>query len=640
MLKPSKMTKVRLIVSKEYYDRVLSALQDLGTMQIESVGEQALRFMKSGEGVDYKEVSELAQRFRGLESLLYRQATDRMFSFESMRQLEESAASIRIDGRVAAIRRELDGVSADLKEARGRLALLGMMKQFGGDLSVLNSKSMKSFVAHGRELRAFSDSVISGVGDAVIITMQSSAIVSIRKEAEKDFGAIAERKKVVLEVVPELRGSVAEQSDELGRRVERLSSTRNGLEAELQVISEKWYPLVSALREQLDIEMEKYEIMGRIGIGASIAALEGWIPSGNTGRMEKLVGDITEGHFVTETISTDELPPTRLDNPALTRLFEFFIRFYSLPRSDEIDPTLIFALVFPIFFGFMVGDFGYGLIMLIGSLWLIRRLKHPPKKSRIPKKLSGFVTMIVSPSGLNILARAIIPGSIISMVLGIAFNEYLGFQLPYTALFNVETGLPTLLVLSGYIGVFMVEFGFILGFINRMSHHERKHAIAKLGWFVAALGIVIFGLNVLHKAQLGPANLLAVASYAMIAVGIGAVLYGEGSQSLMEVPSIVSHILSYVRLIGILLTSVILAGIIDMIFLNGVQHSLLMAIVGTVILVFGQIFNLVIAIFESGIQGARLIYVEFFSKFFSGNGVAFRPFKSSRKRTLSRFDLA
>ena len=77
----------------------------------------------------------------------------------------------------------------------------------------------------------------------------------------------------------------------------------------------------------------------------------------------------------------------------------------------------------------------------------------------------------------------------------------------------------------------------------------------------------------------------------------------------------------------------------DFVFIRGWAHGPLLGIVGTLILIIGQLFTFVIAIFEPGIQGARLIYVEFFSKFYTGNGNEFRPFSSRRRRTLSKFEI-
>ena len=106
----------------------------------------------------------------------------------------------------------------------------------------------------------------------------------------------------------------------------------------------------------------------------------------------------------------------------------------------------------------------------------------------------------------------------------------------------------------------MVASGFILGFFNRMAVGQKKKAFGRLGWLSAAIGIVIFGLAVLHRSPLGFNNIPVAVSYVLIVGGIISVLVFEGFESLMEIPSLVSHILSYTRLVGILLASVILAG--------------------------------------------------------------------------------
>jgi len=107
--------------------------------------------------------------------------------------------------------------------------------------------------------------------------------------------------------------------------------------------------------------------------------------------------------------------------------------------------------------------------------------------------------------------------------------------------------------------------------------------------------------------------------------------------ALMEVATIISHILSYTRLIGILLASVILAHTIDYVFLKSIGIGLPLVVLGTIILFVGHMFNIIIGVFEPGIQGARLIYVEYFSKFYRGNGRAFKPFGSLRRFTENQF---
>ncbi len=638
LLKPARMSRERIIISKDTQSGAITALHDLGVMQVEYLPEEAVKLMSGGESAQYSRISAYDQRFRSLEGMLYGYDVKKIYPFASLNELFAKADAIRIDERVAEIAKDMEALNASLKELSDTLGFLKRMPHVRHGLEIFSSEHIVSFLVEGKDLRAFDSEVRKHVNDCVLTNGEHSTIISMDKRSEQEFGSYVQKMKVNVEVVQKMSGTISVNEEKINSEIADATSRINALKAELTNISEIYYPQVSAIREQFDLEMEKVEITSKFGISRSIIAFEGWIPEEDIDRVKRVMKKVTNDKFIMEKIRTKELPPTKLENPVTTRLFEFFIKFYSLPRSDEFDPTLIFAIVFPIFFGFMIGDAGYGIVMLLGSLWLLRRLEKPPKKSGIPKSISNFVHTIVSNNGLKVIAKSIIPGAIIAVVLGIIFNEYFGFQLPYTPIFDVETGLPTLLVLSGWIGVFMVSFGFVLGFLNNLAVGRKKRAIGRIGWLMAAWGIVIFGLAVLHRQPLGFANIEAVASYFLLIAGVIIFLIAEGFESLMELPSLISHILSYTRLIGILLASVILAQVIDFIFMHAIKHSIILGIIGVVILLVGQLFNIAIALFEPGIQGARLIYVEFFSKFYSGNGNEFKPFASRRKRTLSTLE--
>ena len=111
-------------------------------------------------------------------------------------------------------------------------------------------------------------------------------------------------------------------------------------------------------------------------------------------------------------LKTAERPPTLLANPKRFRVFESFVRFYSMPSGDEFDPTLIFGILFPVFYGMMLGDVGYGIVILLVSLWVIRRVERRKRNLNImPKPLRNFAKTIVRPSQMVKLAKATNPRS-------------------------------------------------------------------------------------------------------------------------------------------------------------------------------------------------------------------------------------
>jgi len=365
-----------------------------------------------------------------------------------------------------------------------------------------------------------------------------------------------------------------------------------------------------------------------------------------------------------------------MSNPPRFRLFEAFIRFYSLPQSKEFDPTMVFALIFPIFYGLMIGDTGYCIVILLVCLWVIRRVEKGKRNLNImPKQLRSFAMLILKKRQMVKLSKAMIPGCVVGIVLGFVFDLHFGFHMngylfDFLASVGV-TGLPepgeilnrpsqafldpihnagTLLLYAGYIGIGFVSFGLILGLIDCIRMGEKKEALVKVGWLAVGWGIVLLGLALISGAAINPTwdrlievNPIAYMYYGLIFGGIALMVACDKSKgpmkvmALMEVATIISHILSYTRLIGILLASVILAHTIDYVFLKSINIGIPLVILGTMILFIGHLFNIIIGVFEPGIQGARLLYVEYFSKFYRGNGRAFKPFGSLRRFTEGKY---
>ena len=653
MLVPRKMKKVRIYSVRKNEEAILSALHDLGIFQVEPVSISTELVSSMPQSESYAKLSELSRKIRDLEISLYPSESVDKKLFKNVRELVDAAKQIDIYDRMKKLKENEGAALSSLKVLNESIATLEKISFYDGDLSYLNGSNVSSYVIRNDEetlekLRSF--------GRLFIFTGKDYLISVVSKYDQSKFGELCKNEKIDVIPVPSLTGSVKDSLSSEEKRRDDTQGRLIGIRDEIGKISRENYANVAAIREQLEIELKKIDVTSKLSGTDRAFIMEGWVPHDQLGIMNAALHGVTDDEIIIEELETEETPPTSLKNPNGIRLFQFFIRFYSLPQSIEIDPTLIFALVFPIFFGLMIGDVGYGLTILIMAVWLIRRLDHPPKNSHVPKFLSRFVLMMMSKRSLKILAKAMLPGAIIAIALGIIFDSYFGFTFPipgtplpgdpYATYAHINVlssfGLRKLLLISGYTGVAMVSLGLIFGFIVNYVHGHMKEAIGKIGWLLVAYSIVILGLEVIyhHTGGLNPiTNHLALLAYPMLGIGLGVVVYSEKAQALLEVTTIISHILSYTRLVGILLASAGLAFVFDYLFRGSLHHSIPFMILGFVILIVGQLLNLVIAIFEPGIQGARLIYVEFFSKFYKGNGKEFKPFTSPRNYTIKQFSL-
>jgi len=663
------MQRIAVLGVKEERQKVVSVLYDMGAVQIEPLSKSAAQFLRTGgDAAGTRVVSEELLRIRSLKSALPAIEVGEKRGFSSFGEVLEVSRSIGIDDVVSQLKQEEDNLNLHLDELRSNIDLVSKLLFVNADLSIFDLKSAASFFgmvpakAHQglmNDLATIKDAIVYSTGKDLV-----SVVVVIPNSALEEFGSIIQKSELRLQRIPPLSGKPQEVLSRLQEEQSTDEAELSKVKDKLRALSEKHYGLISCVEEQLSIEARKLEAVNSFGFTDSSFVLEGWIPKRRLSSLEDVLTRHAGSTQVFK-IEGEDRPPTLLETPKRLKFFESFIRFYTTPRSDEFDPTIAFALIFPFFFGFMLGDVGYAIMIILISVWIIRRVNHPERKTVIPAALRSFTSKILKPIQFRKLARAMILGSLVGIVMGFALNAYFGFPLnqylfsylnanfhlglPANGTFLDPTstkGLKTLLLYSGYVGLFMVSLGLVVGMINGYWAHERKHIMGKIGWFSVAWGIALFGLTLLRHGDTSPTSNPIVGGYVgMIVVGVLLIAYGEGVQALVEFPTIISHIISYTRLLGILLASFVLAYVIDKVVVGAVSGATLtldgvaIAIAGVILLVVGQTFNLILGILEPGIQGARLIYVEFFSKFIHGGGKSFTPFKGQRTFTTNEIDL-
>lgn len=668
LLQPEHMTKITILGLKKYREKIVTILQEMNTIQIEPLSKEAIPYLTTEkESTVHKKISEQLLRIRGLLNALPVTEPIKKTHFTNIDELFVSLENIKIDNEISNLEYQKEKMLTESKEIENNIKLLQEYSFFPDDLELLHLRSTLSFFGRVKteNYQELKKKLESNNQDIILYSKDEPkltrfVLVVLPHFPSNALASIVNLYNVHLEAVPKLKGKVTEVVKNQQTKLQEVEMNIQEVDNKLSSISKEYYSLLKALEEQLEIENKKLEVIDDLGVTQESFSLEGWIPTNKIAMTKDAFSKHTEG-TVLYMIKTDEVPPTLQKNPKRSKVYESFIRFYSIPQGNEFDPTVIFAIIFPVFYGMMLGDFGYGLVILLVSLWVIRRIEKGKRNFTIaPKFFRNFGKTILYPSQMVKIAKAIIPGCIIAMILGFSYDLYFGFRLNELVFFpflnsigiNAPTegsllldplsadGLRKLLLVSGYIGLGMATVGLLLGLINSIRARSKKHAIGKAGWLLVGWGIVLIGLALIGKQNLDPmSNMTALIYFIILFAGIGLLFVGEGVRSLMELPSIISHILSFTRIIGILMASVILADVIDYVFLRVIDNGFIWAAIGIIILVVGHLSNTILGVFEPGIQASRLMYVEFFSKFYHGLGRPFRPFGSRRRYTQYQYQI-
>ena len=398
------------------------------------------------------------------------------------------------------------------------------------------------------------------------------------------------------------KGKITERIQQIKREIEDINNKKTNAEKELQKIAEKYGGTLNYIETALFEKIKKSEAPLKFASSEYAFLVGGWVPEKNKEILVKKLAEISNNIFIKfEEPSEEDDVPTKISNPGPVKPYKFFLDLYTIPKYNEIDPTFFIFLTFPLFYGFILGDIGYGAILLV--LGLIMRIKNR-----------------------HALIDILIMSSITTIIFGFIFGEafgaehILGFQLhPY--LHRIE-GINQLMILSAIIGLVHLNTGFIFGFINEFHHHGfRKAVMAKISWIGVQIAAILFLLNALEY--------VAVNFYIIIGIGILsflAILKAEGMFGIVEIPSLISNVLSYLRLAAVGLASAALAIVVNKFAGAFFQQGGFMIIAGILILILGHTINLALGVLGSFLHSMRLHYVEMFTKFYGGSGEEYKPF--------------
>jgi V/A-type H+-transporting ATPase subunit I len=679
--------KIHIVVHKSIKDRFLLDLQKEGIVHITEIEESSSKAAEDLTRVNdalhqlsgHKKRNPLSMFFNMKRSMNYDEFTKAAKSFDYNKTVSE-LESVKIEREMA---------HAQLHQLEEDIALLLPWIKLKQDLRTLKTfkqtdalpTTIPSAESSNQLFEKISDiphsiEYIDSVGPIshtifFVKKEQSAQLKSRLIENACDIVDFKEHSGVPAKLVDSFR----KEEENTRQKVEILKEKEKSLSQEIERLE--------AASDLLLNEFRKNEIAGALLETTRTTNIVGWILKRHIGQLDALVKKAEYAFYEEVEREPDERPPVALQNTTFSKPYEMLVKLYSMPDSKEYDPTPFLAVFFPIMFGLCITDAVYGILLILISLYLMKKVSGDKSLFRI--LLVGGI--------LTIFAGAIVGGWMGDLFDYIGLPFLIRFKDAIT-LFNPIEQPMVFIALALGLGFIHMMIGIGIEIIDNMKNSEYSQAIfANLTWFILIPAIVMY-FAIFNNSMAGKALMEIVLWFCIMSIIVAShpegkphaldqvvwaviiwflwyvvtskagqllqfeyviklpgyafygfiplvlfeitrlkkskVVFGKiawGFYNLYGISSYLGVLLSYVRLMALGMVTGVIAIAINKIAWMITGIPVIGIILVIVILIPSHLFNLVINALGGFIHTMRLQYIEFFGRFYSGGSKPFRPFK-------------
>lgn len=624
------MKHLRLLGMESEREALLKAMQDMECVEISSIdgSEETLKsgFAKPDDKA-LMSAQEASRAYRTALASLDRFAPEKkgmfrkrqgvsraaFFSAESEENARTAAETINKDthrlGEIESERTKNEALRATLAPWLTVDAPLG-----GADGALAVFFGTAGLNVTDDALKALADSL-----DGLLTWQQASSDRSLRYLLVMCHGSVKERALSALRDLGfstvsfrGMTGTAKENDKALAENLAALEKERQEIEQRIAGLGGKRETLLEA-SDRAAIALRREEAKSRLVGTDKVFLLEGWLPADRCAALEKALEPFTCA-IETREPTEDEYPqvPVQLKNNKLTRPLNMVTEMYSLPAYGTLDPNPLMAPFFILFYGIMMADMGYGLLMMIASVIISKKYR--------PKGTSGELFSLLGLCGLS----TFIVGAMTGGFFGDFLTQLVAIVSPGTVfalpkLFDPLDDLTMILIGSMALGMVQIVTGMAISLIEKCKRKKFLDAFfEEITWWIVFIGIALLALG---KGA-------AVLYVGCALVLLGPIVQGKGWGKLTGVfGSLYNHvtgyfgdILSYTRLMALMLAGSVIAQVFNM--LAAMPGNVIAFII---ISMLGNAMNFGLNLLGCYVHDLRLQCLEFFNKFYVDGGKPFRP---------------